>query len=446
MSNFSNFDAKLRSFSPQFTNSGYSDGQGLYEKHREIIHQQVSKLPNSPRSKNKIEQTFEEMLKSIHFFRKPDIIPFPYLHSEVQEEPEATDHKYKNLLEELERERNLRKAAEKENETLRDKLAYLSEIESQYEVYRIESLKLTDLSTEIDKLNLKIKLLQEENEDLRKKIRTGYDSSLNLDRYSKELERQKEINNELLKQLAELRSAYEELRKTYTKDLNSQKFRYSKLTEEKNDLEAKFRETQEKLMSFRDLPQDPDDEIQAKIRSMKNEYRDKLKSLEKRLPSGRFQDESELRLKEIEDRLANLQGKLVEKEPRARVPGSQTSRGSTPVKGRSSPGATWKTSDRFSPQKLPRSGNSVPDKMNAGSAASAISARSARSPARGKVSPARQSRSPSQNARASRSPGRGGSPFTRSASGHRLTEQHVECETCVRRHGHDWARSPHSPR
>lgn len=444
MSNFSNFDAKLRSFSPQFTNSGYSDGQGLYEKHREIIHQQVSKLPNSPRSKNKIEQTFEEMLKSIHFFRKPDIIPFPYLHSEVLEEPtESTDHKYKTLLEELERERNLRKAAEKENDTLRDKLAYLSEIESQYELYRLESLKITDLTTEIEKLNLKIKLLQEENEDLRKKMRSTYDSSLNLDRYSKELERQKEINNELLKQLAELRSAYEELRKTYTKDLNSQKFRNSKLTEEKNELEAKFRETQEKLMSFRDLPQDPDDEIQAKIRSMKSEYRDKLKSLEKRLPSGRFQDESELRLKEIEDRLANLQGKLVEKEPRARVPGSQTSRGSTPAKGRSSPGTTWKTSDRFSPQKLPRSGNSIPDKVNAGSV---------RSPGRGKVSPARQSRSPSQNARTSgasrtsRSPGRSGSPFMRSASGHRLTEQHVECETCVRRHGHEWARSPHSPR
>ena len=188
MSNYSNFDAKFRSFSPKFTSSGFSEVQGHYEKHRETTYQQVSRLPNTPRSRNRVEQTFEIMLKSNHFFKKPDIIPFPYLNTEVQEDStESTDHKYKDLLEELEREKNMRKAAEKENETLRDKLAYLSEVESKYEEYRLKFLKISDLTSEIEKLNLKIKLLQEENEDLRRKIRGSYDNNLNFDKLSKDL-------------------------------------------------------------------------------------------------------------------------------------------------------------------------------------------------------------------------------------------------------------------
>jgi myosin heavy subunit len=399
-----------------------------------MIHQRVSKLASSPKSRSRIEQTFEEMLKSVQFFRKPDIIPFPYLQSDQLEEPttESTDNKYRDLLEELERERNLRKAAEKENETLKDKLAYFAELEKQYEEYRIKALRINELNAEIEKLNLKLKLLHEENEELRRKVRGGYESSLFIDKLNKELEKEKEANAQLVRQLNEMKNAYEELRKTYVRDLNSQKERCAEILNEKIGLEGRLRESLD--MKRRDLHQD--DEIQAKLRNMKSEYKVKLRDLEKRLPSEKNPDNSESRLKEIEDRLAHLQVKLVEKESRVKhhMPGGQTSRGSTPVKdNRGSPATTWRTSDRFSPQRLPRSANSIPDKMNAGNS---------RSPGRNKTSPMRSSGSPNRTAHfvsSSRSPLRNAQSSP--GSGHRLTEQHYECETCVRRHGHEWARS-----
>ena len=98
MSKYSTFDKKFRSFSPQYFSDSPSDTESLFEKHRNLIHKQVSELPNSPRSKEKIEKTFEEMLKSIHFFRKPDIIPFPYLSFNKHEEKVENFESSKTIL------------------------------------------------------------------------------------------------------------------------------------------------------------------------------------------------------------------------------------------------------------------------------------------------------------------------------------------------------------
>lgn len=449
MSNYSNFWGKCAPAGNQVAGLGGKERLGNFEANREKLGLMGSCQVNSPRSRKRIEQTFEETLKSTYFFKKPDIVPFPYLNTEVQEPSiESTDHKYKDLLEELEREKNMRKAAEKENETLRDKLSYLSDLESQYEVYHLKSLKIPDLTLEIEKLNLKIKLLQEENEELRRKIRGTYDNNLHLASLCKDLEKQKQINDELLKQLSDLKDTYEDLRKSYTKEIKSQKARFSKLSQEKNDLESKLIKPQEKPLSFSDLSQDPDpdldpdDRIQAKIRDMKTEYRDKLKSLESRLPSEPLTDPSELRLKLIEDRLASLQVKLSAKEPIVHLPGSQTSRGSTPVRGRFSPGSTFQTSDR-SPPGLPNP-NPYPYPYPQSSNPDKVHASIIRSPARLKVSFAQSFKSPPRQSPSSKSASRAGSPSIRSSPGHKLTQTQSECEVCVRRHGHEWARG-HSP-
>ena len=446
MSKYSTFETKFRSSSPQYLTQQTSDSSNFYEKQRELIHQQISQLPNSPRSKRKIEQTFEEMLKSVHFFRKPDIIPFPYLNLDHPhgESTETPDTGLKDLQDELEKERNLRKAAEKENEALKDRLAYLTDIERQYEEYRLKSLKLSELNLEVEKLNGKIRVLLDENEDLRRKIRGGYENNLNLSRLQKDLEKEKERNSELLKKLNEANQAYEDLRRAYAKDIHTQKELFDKLYNEKIQLEVRMREMREKPTRLVEPYDAADDEMQLRIRNMKHEYKDKLKKLEQKLDPEKPDNKSENRLKEIEDRLANLQGKLAEQTGKNRHPvaGSQTSRGSTPIKERNSPLTTWKSSSRFSPQRMPRAGNSVPELYPTHDRVLKHGVNDKnRSPSRGKasVSPKRPISSASKG-----SPLRNNqsSPAARSASRNRLYEQQHECETCIRRHGHEWARSP----
>ena len=216
MSKYSTFDKKFRSFSPQYFSDSPSDTESLFEKHRNLIHKQVSELPNSPRSKEKIEKTFEEMLKSIHFFRKPDIIPFPYLSFNKHEE-KVENFEYQSLANELENEKNLRKTAEKEVYALKEKLLYLLEIEKQYEEYRLKSFKVAEMQSEIDKLNVRIRLLLEENEDMRRKAAKSIDYT----NYKYQQEYDANKNSQLLKELKDLREANEELKKVYTRDVNS---------------------------------------------------------------------------------------------------------------------------------------------------------------------------------------------------------------------------------
>ena len=216
MSKYSTFDKKFRSFSPQYFSDSPSDTESLFEKHRNLIHKQVSELPNSPRSKEKIEKTFVEMLKSIHFFLKPDIIHFPYLSFNKHEE-KVENFEYQSLANELENEKNLRKTAEKEVYVLKEKLLYLLEIEKQYEEYRLKSFKVAEMQSEIDKHNVRIRLLLEENEDMRRKAAKSIDYT----NYKYQQEYDANKNSQLLKELKDLREANEELKKVYTRDVNS---------------------------------------------------------------------------------------------------------------------------------------------------------------------------------------------------------------------------------
>ncbi|OMJ80710.1 hypothetical protein SteCoe_18961 [Stentor coeruleus] len=248
MSKGSFFDKQYRPFSNKYSSQPPGESENLYEKHREILHQQVSQLPNSPKSKLKIEQNFEELLKSIHFFRKPDIIPYPYLNLDHQpeEKSEIIDTKYTELQGEYDKEKTLRLALEREIENLKTRIAYLVDIEKQYDDYRLKALKVSELQIEIDKLNARIKLLLDENEDLRRKLSQSKDYMTNNAKYQQELERESTRNSELLRQLKEFKDAYEELRCTYAKDVNTQKERYDRLYDEKMQLELRLREFRDK--------------------------------------------------------------------------------------------------------------------------------------------------------------------------------------------------------
>ena len=425
MSKYSSVDNKFRSFSPQYI----SESTNLYEKHLELIHQQISQLPNSPKSKKQIEQTFEEILKSVHFFRKPDIIPFPYLNFErsSEEKTENNDIKHKELLEEIEKEKNLRKIAERENTNLRDRLKYLLDIEKQYEEYKLKAAKSYELYEEIEKLNIRIKILLEENEELHKKTYKSTENFNNF-KFQQELDREINKNSELSREIQECHDAYEELRKAYTRDVNSLKEKFDKLYSEKMKLEIKLRDTNESFQRPEKdnyLKKNESFSIQEKIRNMKNEYRDKLKSLEHRLGNEKPENLPDSRIKGIEERIAKIQDaiehssageKILKVKPKdtqhklSLTERNQRSRGSTPTKDKFfTPGKDEKNTSK-SPTDFLKKNNS-------------------RVKSRGRLDS-----SPIQESKKSLSP--------RTSSRKRLSEHNAECQTCIKRHGHDWAKSP----
>lgn len=413
MSKYSTTESKFRSFSPQYFSQSPSETGSLFDRHRELIHHHVSQLPNSPKSKLRIEQTFEEMLKSIHFFRKPDIIPFPYLNFDrnAEEKTENADIQLRNLLEELEKEKATRKIAERENVNLRERMVYLLELEKQHEMHCKGSSKVPILLEEIEKLNVRVQLLLDENEDLRRRP-------------------SRHTTSDLSKELESCREAYEELRKVYTRDVNNLKEKFDKLYSEKVKLELKLREFEK--------PEKEDDSIQEKIRNMKNEYRDKLRNLDFKFGKEHEEHVPDSRIKVIEDRIAKIQEAIDQSSGSERPKkivnkGERSARVLTPnrLKERSSSPSnrTW--------QERPLSYRSPARKVKSPHGAM----KNIGSPGRGvkKNSEGRDSRASS-----SRSPGSEPwkSPSQRTLSRKRLYENHAVCETCVKRHGHEWAKSP----
>lgn len=571
MSRNSVYDRQYRTFSPNYISQDPYDSAKLYERHRDLVREKVSELPNSPRSKLKIEQTFEDLLDHIYYTRKPDIIPYPYYNYSQNHEQISENHerKYQEIFEQLEKEKNFRLILESENDSLKVRMSYLTDIERQYEDSRIRATRSTELQTEIDQLNIRINLLLNENEDLRRKASYSREYSANNSKYQEELEREALKNQELLRKLKDFKVSYEEVRRTYVHDVNGQKEKFDNLYEEKmqveswlrdlsdkyehllkeynhyKDSEQQYRNSQRNVREYERNQRDtsfkedqkyqnkepekvlkasvspveksrqtgfyerpladkekssvsvqekngqqillksrdnvfhdeneennhiqrvdnrnprsasnkpePDkaakrienEEIQENIRQMKNEYREQLKKIPTDKPNG----VSDARIKDIEERLYSLQEKLAEQtavnqkilKPKPKSKNSPTVLSQRTPKSKNS---TPTNDKKFSPyvtcnsnisQKTPNRTNSArKDDVEVNSC-------------NGKdmQTPERIYKQTSGNY------GRRSKNFTsrddfcsqdsRPLSQGRNYEKDPECKTCIRKHGHDWARSP----
>ena len=376
------------------------------------------------------DQNFDEALKSSRFFKKPDIVPYPYANFDMpsMEQSSIKEGKSEDLAKKLEYETKLRLIAEDDNLKLRSKITELQEYEKLSREHSARNInnKNADFLIEIENLRVRVRILTEENELLRARLNEKSDASLNSK--PEGLEKIDYKNRELLRELTEFKDAYEELRKIYAQDISSQKARYEKLYNEKKGLEGRLRDL---LARHDDLVEA--EPMQEKIRKMKNEYRDKVKELEKRIQPEDKDEVSDARLKEIEARLTVLQGKLTEqsayneKALMRRAP-QKSSKAASPRR-ENSPYATWRTMN-VSP-------NFQDSEKN-----TAYSNKSPRNTERGFKDTLNSSRGRSKRDNGSKSPTRGSSnsPGGRSSSRHRHSPQHKQCETCIRKHGHDWAR------
>ena len=343
------------------------------------------------------------------------------------EQSSIKEAKSEDLLKKLEHETKLRLIAQDDNSKLRSQLAELQEYEklSKEQSARATNSKNADLLIEIENLRVRVRILTEENELLRTRLNEKSDSGLKIK--SDGLERIEAKNRELLRELTEFKDAYEELRKIYALDISSQKARYEKLYSEKTGLELRLSDL---LARHEGLVPEP---MQEKIRKMKTEYRGKVKELEQRIRPEDKDEVSDARLKEIEARLAVLQGKLTEQsaynEKALMRRGPHRSSKAASPRRENSPYATWRTMN-VSPSLQDSDKNTV------------YSNKSPRTTDRALKDALGSSRGRSRRDTGSKSPTRGSSnsPAGRSSSRHRHSPEHKQCETCIRKHGHDWAR------
>ena len=49
----------------------------LYRQHQRLMRERIGQLPHPPSQRLDIERQFEDLLRAIHFFERPDIIPHP---------------------------------------------------------------------------------------------------------------------------------------------------------------------------------------------------------------------------------------------------------------------------------------------------------------------------------------------------------------------------------
>lgn len=109
MSRNSVYDRQYRTFSPNYISQDPYDSTNRIRSTETSSGEKLSELPNSPRSKLKIEQTFDDPLDHIYYTRKPDIIPYPYYNynPNYEQTSENYERKYQETLQQLEKEKKI---------------------------------------------------------------------------------------------------------------------------------------------------------------------------------------------------------------------------------------------------------------------------------------------------------------------------------------------------
>lgn len=119
----------------------------------------------------KTEKTLESTLKSNHYFKKPDIIPNPSINLHDIQDKVDWEEKYHELLTSYEKQKKEKNDLERENDSLRYKVRSLLDLENQFDEVRIKAGRVGELMTQVESLNVRIGILLDENEELRKVIR-----------------------------------------------------------------------------------------------------------------------------------------------------------------------------------------------------------------------------------------------------------------------------------
>ncbi|CAG9310364.1 unnamed protein product [Blepharisma stoltei] len=273
-------ESRMKSYESPMRNrlsglSSYSPlGDSLYQEQCEIMKQHISRLNKSPDTKARILKNFEDLLKAIHFFDKPDIIPRPLdierIKTLILNQSNSKDNRIEDnvekYIEAFHKERMLRLKAEEELKLMGANLRNLT-IEIDELRNRRSTLEHVDiLRRELESQKLKYSELEVENEKLKSmvKILEGKKSAdlepmkvKNLEFYNSELLKKqdalKQENENLRREIQEIKRSQEKLNRNFQEQTQSTENcsycnngNYIKsLNEELRSTKARYHELQE---------------------------------------------------------------------------------------------------------------------------------------------------------------------------------------------------------
>ncbi|CAG9334133.1 unnamed protein product [Blepharisma stoltei] len=265
----------------------------LYHEERQILRQHIGRLNRSFDGKEKILKSFEDLLRAVHFFDKPDIIPTPndmdWIKQQILIRQEDTQESYKRLYED---EKKLRKDEEQDWREKEKKWKYL---EKEWE----ESIKRGKIA-ENEQRNRRAGEIERENEGLKSMVREMRNKCEELEGINRNMRREQEERDVIIEELKEeveiLRSTVREYRNKYEEECEEmrklktgfkEKYLAEELLQAKNKLNALQEEYEftlnklKKVESFKEIEgkRDPKDIFELEKRNKELEGR--LQILEK---------------------------------------------------------------------------------------------------------------------------------------------------------------------
>lgn len=216
-----------------------------YESYFKLIQNEISLLSISYQSKLRLEQTVEDVLRSMSQSLRP-AEPYPVPDYRYQEKYLNLEDNYKSLLYDYEKERNLRLELESEIISIRNQNSLLNQSQQDCQINHVSIHRITELNSEIEKLKSRLVLVQEENQQIIIQKREIDELTSKTRSVQSELDKNNRRNSQILQELAHYKDLYSNFKNEYSKDSNSLNERFEKVLREKEILQDQVQDLKER--------------------------------------------------------------------------------------------------------------------------------------------------------------------------------------------------------
>lgn len=240
----------------------------LYTEHQQVLREQTSKLPQTPKTKAQIQSQFEDLLQALHFLNKPDIVP----HVSIDPEDDHSLNRSSPFCQQCESLENHLKREEKENQKLKDEIRQLKTEANRWSKLDEECKNIQQKLRNLNENELRLK---QQNSEFSREIEKLRKEPAYNDTVFYELQELQNRNRKLEKQLIEnippepletediiclrkdyetLQRAYRGLEETYSKDMKALTEKYTTVFAKNSALEIERERLQLRNTRYQDHP------------------------------------------------------------------------------------------------------------------------------------------------------------------------------------------------
>ena len=233
-----------------------------FESYFKLIQNEISLLSISYQSKLRLEQTVEDVLRSMSQSLRP-AEPYAVPDYRYQEKYLNLEDKYKSLLYDYEKERSLRLELESENISIRSQISLSNQSQQDCQLNHVSVHRVTELNSEVERLKSRLAALQEENKQIAIHKRDNDELSSQTRALQSDLEKLNRRNSQVLQELAHYKDLYSNFKNEYSKDSSSLNERFEKALREKEVLQDQVQDLRERnkrlVKKYNEVPFDAGD-------------------------------------------------------------------------------------------------------------------------------------------------------------------------------------------